>query len=62
MNEYKIKQNGYNLVYRKYNRDVGVIKELVRYELVGNSKLFLVMATYAKFLKPSRYYLGKIII
>lgn len=55
--EYTVKGKEYNLIYRKYNRETGLIQELARYELVGENKLFLVMATYAKTLNPSKYYI-----
>lgn len=55
--EYVVRGKEYNLIYRKYNCETGLIKELARYELVGDSKLFLVMATYAKTLSPSKYYI-----
>lgn len=57
MDECVVRGKEYNLIYRKYNCETGLIKELVRYELIEDSKLFLVMATYAKTLSPSKYYI-----
>jgi hypothetical protein len=57
MIEYAVPEQGYNLIYREYDCNVGVTKELVRYELTNNNKLWLVKATYAKSLPPSKYYI-----
>jgi hypothetical protein len=62
MVEYAEPEQGYNLVYREYNRNEysrhgGVMKELVRYELTDNNKLWLIKATYAKSLLPNKYYI-----
>lgn len=32
--EYTVKGKEYNLIYRKYNRETGLIQELARYEPV----------------------------
>lgn len=55
--EYRIAAEGYNSICRKYNRNVGVIGELVGYELTNGYNLYLVKATYAKSLTPSKYYI-----
>lgn len=56
MKECIYKDNGYNVIYQEYETNVGVCKELVRYELTGSSRLYLVRATYAKRLVPNKYY------
>lgn len=54
--------HGYNFIYNEYDDDEipingGVIKELVRYELTGSSKLYAVNVTYDKSLSPNKYYI-----
>ena len=57
MDEYTIPLQGFNYVYKEYEVNEGPMKELARYELVGNNKLYLVQATYAKSLPPNKYYI-----
>ena len=57
MVEYVVPDRGYNLIYREYDCNEGITKELVRYKLTDNNKLWLVKATYAKSLPPSKYYI-----
>lgn len=57
MVEYTVPEQGYNLIYREYDRNEGITKELVRYELTDGNNLYLVKATYAKSLQPSKYYI-----
>lgn len=57
MDEYTIPSQGFNYVYKEYEVNEGPMKELARYELVGNNKLYLVQATYAKSLPPNKYYI-----
>lgn len=57
MVEYAIPEQGYNLIYREYDCNEGVMKELVRYELTDGNNLYLVKATYAKSLPPNKYYI-----
>jgi hypothetical protein len=54
--DYKIPDDGYNLIYRKYNRNEGILEELVGYELTDGNKVYLIEATYVKSLRPNKYY------
>ncbi len=62
MVEYAVPERGYNLIYHEYdcnecNCNGGIMKELIRYELTDNNKLWLVKATYAKSLSLNKYYI-----
>lgn len=59
MVEYAVPEQGYNLIYREYDRNENerLLKELVRYEPTDGNNLYLVKATYAKSLPPSKYYI-----
>ena len=57
MIEYVVPRVGYNLIYHEYDCDIGLTKELVRYELTDNNKLWIINATYAKNLPTNNYYI-----